>query len=239
MLISIIQPCFIPWLGYFEQMAVADLFVYMDDVKYSRQNWRNNNRLLCQSVPKNISIPVQKTNKYSLINQVLISNNRDWRKEFLNKVMNWYRRAPYFEEIFDLISNVVLENHDKLVCLNYKLNSAIALYLGIKTPIKLTSMVPRSSNDKVTRIIEIVKYFNADVLYDGKSAANFIDKKVFIDSGITVIFQDYKHTPYRQNFSESFVPYMSVLDLLMNEGPSSLDIILSSPLPGELVALKK
>lgn len=164
MVISIIQPCFIPWLGYFEQMAVADLFVYMDDVKYTRQNWRNNNRLLCGSESKKVSIPVCKTKNDTLINQVFISNGLDWRNNLLNKIKNWYRKAPYFEEVFAFISNIVFKSYDKLVGLNYRLNGAIAHYVGIETPIQFSSNVPCFSADKVSRIIEIVKYF-PDYLY--------------------------------------------------------------------------
>jgi hypothetical protein len=234
MLISIIQPCFIPWLGYFEQMALADLFVYMDDVKYTRQNWRNNNKLLCASESKNVSIPVRKTSRHTLINQVSILNDLAWQNKFLNKVSNWYRKAPHFDEVFSLISGVVLKRHDMLVDLNYGLNGAIAEYVGIETPVELSSNVPRNSSDKVSRIIEIVKYFNADVLYDGKSAAYFIDIELFQEKGITIIFQDYKHSSYRQQSNSNFVPYMSIVDLLMNKGVESLGYILSSPLVSQL-----
>ena len=75
MIISIIQPCFVPWLGYFEQIGLADIFVYLDDVKYTKQDWRNNNQVKSPDGLAKIFVPVQKTSQDTLINEVLISYN--------------------------------------------------------------------------------------------------------------------------------------------------------------------
>lgn len=227
MIIAIVQPCFVPWLGYFEQIAIADIFVYFDDVQYTKKDWRNNNQLKSQYGVKPIHVPVSNASTGILINQALISYNEKWEDNILNKLNEWYRRAPFFVEVMELIKPIVCQKHEKLVDLNYALNNAICQYVGIHTPTYCSSSIPKISADKNSRIIEICQHFpGVDTLYDGKSAQNFIDIELFSKSGITVVFQDYIHTPYRQLWGE-FLPYMSVIDLLMNHGESSMEFIVN------------
>ncbi len=234
MIISIIQPCFIPWMGYFEQMAVADLFVYMDDVQYTKKDWRNTNQLLSPNGPKRIFVPVKKCARGTMLNNVFISTDSDWRTQLLSKVENWYRKAPFFDEIYGLLEKVIQDDYEKLVDLNYKLNDRISAYIGIETPVHHSSQVPRHSDNKMDRILEIVGFYGADVLYDGKAASTFIDTQYFRANKVEVIFQDYQHRPYSQLFGDGFVPYMSIIDLMMNKGKQSFEQIMYSPLPEEI-----
>lgn len=228
MTISIIQPCFVPWLGYFEQIALADVFVYMDDVQYTKKDWRNNNQLKSPSGVKGIFFPVQKTHRDTLIHEVLISYNSDWQAVLLNQMREWYKKAPHFAEVYSLVETVINRRFTRLVDLNQSLNGAIMEYIGIQTPVYRTSEIPRNSDNKSDRIIEICRHFKGvDKLYDGKKAQEFIDVNYFAARCIEVVFQDYKHKPYPQLYGE-FVPYMSVLDLMMNTGKSSLDFIITT-----------
>jgi hypothetical protein len=228
MTISIIQPCFVPWLGYFEQIALADIFVYMDDVQYTKKDWRNNNQLKTPNGVKGIFFPVQKTHRETLIKDVLISYNSDWQPVLLNQIREWYKKAPFFDEIFSMLEDVLQKKHEMLVDFNHELNLKIMEYIGINTPVFRTSDIPRNTQDKSDRIIEICHHFNGvDVLYDGKKAQDFIDIVYFASKGIRVVFQDYIHRPYPQLYA-NFVPYMSVLDLLMNVGKDALPYIITS-----------
>ena len=234
MVISIIQPCFVPWLGYFEQIAIADIFVYMDDVIYTKKDWRNGNQLKSQYGVKNIFIPVVKPSRDTLIKDVNISYNLFWEDALINQLNNWYKKAPFFEEIMNLILPAINKKFEKLVDLNYCLNNSILNYLDILTPIYFSSDITRNADNKVDRIIEICKNFDdINILYDGKKAQNFIDVNYFKEHGIDVIFQDYIQSPFKQLWGE-FVPYLSVIDLLMNHGKNSKKIILSSPLQNKL-----
>ena len=234
MIISIIQPCFVPWLGYFEQIAVADIFVYMDDVQYTRKDWRNGNQLKSPYGVKNISFPVKKTSRETLIKDIEISYNHPWEETLVNQLSNWYRKSTFFNEVMELVKPHIYNKYSRLVDLNLNLNNAILKYLGIRTPIFFTSDVSRRMQNKNERVLEICKHFEGiDILYDGKKARDFIDVAYFGSNGIQVIFQDYQHTPYPQLWGE-FVPYMSVIDVLMNCGKESKKIILGSPLPKEL-----
>ncbi|PCJ89774.1 MAG: hypothetical protein COA57_01055 [Flavobacteriales bacterium] len=234
MIISIIQPCFVPWLGYFEQIARADVFVYMDDVQYTKKDWRNRNRLKSPYGIKNIHVPVQKPSRDTLLMDVLISYNENWEDTFLNKLREWYKTTKYFDEIYNLIEAPVLKKYEKLVDFNYDLNHQILQHMGINTPIYFTSDIPRKSNGKNERIVEICKHHHANMLYDGKSAQNFIEMQLFRENGIEVIFQDYKHPSYTQ-LCGTFAPQLSIIDLLMNTGKEAQEIILSSPVSGKLL----
>jgi hypothetical protein len=228
MVISIIQPCFVPWLGYFEQIALADVFVYLDDVKYTKQDWRNNNQLKSPYGIAKIFVPVKKTKEDTLINQVEISYNEKWEQRLINQISANYGKACFFEEVMEFLRKVIFSKHERLVDLNYNLNNAILEFLGINTPIYLSSDIFKTTNDKNLRLLEICRNFdNVNVFYDGKKAKNFIDISLFKQNGVDVIFQDYQHKPYQQLWGD-FVPYMSIIDLIMNHGKESLMYIINN-----------
>ena len=226
MIISIIQPCFIPWLGYFEQMALADVFVYLDDVQYTKKDWRNNNQLKSQYGVKPVYVPVSNASTRILIADALISYNEKWEEGIINKLSQWYGKAPFFTEIVNLLMPIINHKYIKLVDLNIALNAAICEYINITTPIFRSSEIPRGADDKNSRIIEICKNFtDIDILYDGKSAQNFIDVELFKQEGIQVIFQDYEPKPYSQLWGK-FAPYLSIVDLMMNHGNNSNKLVI-------------
>ncbi len=234
MIISIIQPCFVPWLGYFEQMAISDIFVYLDDVQYTKRDWRNTNQLKSPNGMKNICVPVHNASKGILINQARISYCDKWEEVLLNKISEWYRKAPFFKDVFALIEPIICSKHEKLVKLNYSLNEAICGYLDIFTPTFLSSDVPQNAQNKNERIIEICKYFkNVDLLYDGKAAQGFLDLQLFEQNKIKVVFQDYVQAPYRQLWG-AFLPYTSILDVMMNCGKDARRVLLSNPVTDNL-----
>ncbi|MEY8197812.1 MAG: WbqC family protein [Colwellia sp.] len=228
MIISIIQPCFVPWLGYFEQIALADIFVYMDDVQYTKKDWRNNNQLKSQYGVKGISFPVNKAPIGTLIQDMTIATHLDWRSNLFNQLYNWYKNAPYYQEVITLISKVLNTEYTRLCDLNYHLNNAILQYLQINTKIVFSSDIPRNSDNKIDRIAEICTHFDGvTTLFDGKKAQNFLNADSFSAHGVNVQFQDYQHRPYPQLWGE-FVPYMSIIDLLMNCGKDAMAYIVTS-----------
>ena len=228
--VSSIQPCFVPWLGYFEQIALADVFIYLDDVQYTKKDWRNRNQLKSPNGPKFIHIPIQKPSRDAKINEVLISYNEPWEPRLLNQIQQWYKKAPFLSDTVTMLEAAFQVRHERLVDLNYDLNLRIMDYVGIHTPILYSSQIPKVGSNKNERIVELCTFANSDVLYDGKSAQNFIDMDLFQGQGIQVVFQDYQHRPYPQLWG-AFEPYMSILDLIMNQGKDSLGYILSSPVP--------
>lgn len=232
--ISIIQPGFLPWLGYYEQMELADVFVHFDDAQFTRQDWRNRNRLKSPDGVSVISVPVQKHEfAKTPINEINIANAHPWSRKLLKQIRSWYGKAEYFDEYFPAFENVLQTRFARLVDLDYALNEAVRDILGIDTPQYLSSEIPGKSEDRNMKIIDICKHHGADFFYEGQSGMNFIDLAMFNRNGIQVVFQDYQHRPYRQLWG-AFESHLSVLDLLLNCGPQSRDVLLSSPAPGFL-----
>jgi hypothetical protein len=227
MIMSIIQPCFVPWLGYFEQIALADVFVYLDDVQYTRQDWRNNNQLKSPVGAKGIYFSVNKAPRGTPIKDIQIAHHLPWVNTLRNQLFNWYGNAPYYYDVMELLEPHLQARYPDLVTFNRRLNQSILDYLGFDTPIFQSSDIANHSNDKVERISEICRHFDGvNVLFDGRSAQNFLNPDSFASVGVKVVFQDYQHQPYPQLWGE-FIPYMSILDCLFNCGPDAQQYIVT------------
>lgn len=224
MRVAMIQPSYLPWLGYFEQMARVDEFIFLDDVQYTRKDWRNRNRIKTPYGAKWLTVPVRHAPHATLINQIEINYLQDWRASHLNLLRENYRKARYYEEIMDLIATYFDKKFTLLSVLNMALTEGVANYLGLFIKTFLSSQLKTKSGDRNERIIDLCKWTKATTLYDGQSARNFIDDKRFQREGVEVTFQDYRHPEYRQ-FQGPFISHLSVVDLLFHYGPGSLPII--------------
>ena len=246
--IGILQPVYMPWLGYFEQIAYVDEFIIFDDVQYTKKDWRNRNRIKTAHEAMWITVPVRKAPIESKINQIKISYERDWVKSHLRSIVVNYSACKYFDTIYPDIERLLESRPEYLIELDVCLIKLFCDYLKISTPISYASSVSTDSVEtkaqhpcdeasknehKNRRILNICKYYNATILYDGKSAADFIDTERFSVEGVEVVFQDYDHPVYQQLFGK-FIAYQSILDLIMNAGPEAKSILLSSPYPEKL-----
>ncbi|MDY0042495.1 MAG: WbqC family protein [Desulforhabdus sp.] len=229
--IAILQPSFLPWLGYYEQMVLADVFVHFDDVQFTRQDWRSRNRLKSPAGIKVVAVPVQKHEfSKTLINEIRVVNGQPWNRKLLKQIRAWYAKAEYFDDYFSAFQEILEIRFERLVDLNYALNDLLRNILCIDTPQYLSSEIPNKSEDRNMKIIDICRHHGADLLYEGQSGQNFMDLDMFRRNGDRVVFQEYRHKPYPQLWG-SFESHLSVLDLLLNCGLRSRDIILSSPSP--------
>lgn len=210
-------------------MLLGEVFIYLDDVQYTKKDWRNRNRLLSPGGVKNVFVPISNASQSILINEAEISYDQNWQDKIRHQLLNWYKQAPHYETIMALLDPLFESSHKRLVDLNYELNERILEFLGYDTKIVLASSVPKKRKDKNGRIIELCHAFDCDLLYDGKSAADFIDVDAFASEGIEVIFQDYEHKAHAQLMTEEFHPYLSIVDMLMIEGKDSKNIIFSNP----------
>jgi hypothetical protein len=234
MILASIQPSFLPWLGYLEQMDAADIFVYLDDVKYTRKDWRNRNRLLNSAgEPEYLTVPVRADSNSRLIKDALIAEDPYWADKMMSKLNAWYARAPYAKQYLPHLNEILDRKHERLVDLNYDLMELLIDAYGISTPSARASEAAIAATDKNQRVIDLCRHYNANALYDGAAAANFIDLARFRDAGITVIFQNYQPQPYMQG-AHPFVSHLSSLDALLWCGEGARDVLRSSPLPDAL-----
>ncbi|MCK1313391.1 WbqC family protein [Bradyrhizobium sp. 23] len=235
MILSTIQPSFLPWLGYLEQIARADLFVYLDDVQYTKQDWRNRNRFKSSKGQiEFLTVPVQFSGN-ALIRDVPIATQPDWQKKMLQRLKSWYGKASAFDTLFPALQDMFARNYHLLMDLDVAATEFLCKTLDIDTPTAFSSSVLEKSTDKNQKLIDICRHFGADILYDGAAAAAFIDLDRFRAAGITVIFQDYRPVPYEQVGDGPFLSHLSALDAIFNCGSErARDILLGSPAPTDL-----
>lgn len=227
MTIGILQPGYLPWLGFFEQLYKSDIFVLYDDVQYDRGGWRNRNRIKTAQGAQWLTVPVHaKFTERTLIKDVLIDNTVDWRKQHLRAIACNYAKTPFYKDYQQLFEEAYQKEWKYLADLDIFFIKGLAGALGIKD-----KKITRSSDlelpaDTIERLIAVCKIYNVDTFYEGQAGRDYIDIEKFKSRGITVDFQDYKHPRYRQMFGE-FVPFLSAVDLLFNHGKESLDILLN------------
>jgi hypothetical protein len=230
--IGIMQPTYLPWLGYFEMISSSDVFVFLDDVQFQKKSWQQRNRIKGVSGPLMLTVPVlTKGKRFQHISGVCINNQENWSKKHLRSFEVAYAMSRYYKDIFPVLQEIYSNEWDSLVDLNVSLILSFMQILGITTPTILSSNlnIDATGNEK---IVAICNYLHCDRLYDAAGAIEFIDANIMEHVGIEVIYQKYTHPIYNQ-INGDFVPYMSVIDILFNEGQASMDIILSgaTPLP--------
>jgi hypothetical protein len=224
MITLIHQPEFMPWLGFFDKLARSDVFVIYDDVQFEKNGFQNRNKILTAHGWKWLSVPIVH-NYPELIKDVKISGT-DWKKDHLNKITFSYKKAPYFEKYYPLIEDAISANHELLIDLNLHIIRNIANALGIKVKMIRSSEFSYEGKEKNEKLISICKSVGSDRYLVGSGGRSYTDEKMFSDAGIKLLWHDYNHPTYKQQF-ESFQPQMSTIDLLFNNGMKSKETILN------------
>lgn len=223
--IGVLQPGYLPWLGFFEQMHRVQTFVVLDDVQHTKQDWRVRNRIRSDS-PEGftwLSVPVRKHRSDARISEVEVSYDHDWTRKHLNLIRQHYSRAPFFEAVFPELKRILGAKPASLVELDMQLTEMIASFFSISARVVYSSSL-NVPGRKTEKLVNICKALDATALYDGWSAQNFIEPDLFARSGIGLVYQKYDPVVYPQMYSP-FVGYLSALDLLLNCGPDSLSVL--------------
>lgn len=225
MIISVHQPQYLPWLGYFHKMYHSDAFVFLDNVQYKKREYQNRNRIRTKNGDIWLTVPVLRdTEPYSNISGVRIDNSQTWQKKHWKAIYLNYARAPFFKKYSDYFEKVYKTGWDMLADLNMHITRYIAQSLGIDRPIYKESQFNITSKN-TARIIDICRALKADTYLSGIGGREYLDEKLFDSSGIKLAYQDFRHPEYTQRY-EPFIPYMSVIDLLFNCGDSSFRILM-------------
>jgi WbqC-like protein family len=222
--IGILQPGYLPWLGFFEQLYRCDVFVLYDDVQFEKGSWRNRNRIKAITGPQWLTVPVLlKGRRFPVIKDVRINKAVPWQKKHTLSISQSYRKAPFLARYEEEFFSKLEKPWDWLVDLDLELIQWVAAELGITTPM-LRSSEMGISGAGVQRLIEIIFSLGGTRFYEGSAGRSYIDVSVFERAGITVIFQDYAHPVYPQLHGD-FMSHLSIIDLLFNCGPQSLSIL--------------
>ena len=227
MIAAIHQPQFIPWLGYFDKIDQSDVFIFLDNVQYKKNEYQNRNRIKTVNGWQWLTVPV--LYKFpQKINEVRINNKIDWKRKHLNALVTNYSKAEYFEKYIGYFKELYSKEWEYISNINIEVTRQLAEFLGIKKNFIIVSEIIHLkggfSDDPTERLIELCRLIGADTYLAGKDGAKYMDVEKFTKSGIKLTFQDFKHPVYNQLFRK-FEPYMSVIDLLFNHGEESLEII--------------
>jgi hypothetical protein len=232
--IGILQPGYLPWLGFFEQVHKSDLFVLYDDVQYDKEGWRNRNRIKTAQGVQWLTVPVLvRFSDHPLIKDVHIDNKTNWAKKHLSSIEQNYTKAPFFKNYIPVFREAYSKKWELLIDIDLYFILKFMEILGLDTnrlvrssSLGMNTITQPAHRDKISRLIALCKHCGASIFYEGASGRSYIDDRVFAGEGITVEYQDYIHPVYSQIHGE-FTPYLSILDLLFNHGEESLKILLN------------
>jgi hypothetical protein len=225
--ISILQPGFLPWLGFFEQIYRCHTFVLYDDVQFEKGSWRNRNRIKTPNGAQWLTVPViLKGQGFPAIREVVINTSVPWQKKLIKTITQNYSKAPFFNLYADGVFDILSRSWKYLIDLDLELIDWIVKQLRISTPLLLASHLGISGSH-VQRLIDIIRSLQGNHLYEGSAGRNYIDEAVFEQAGISVTFQDYLHPEYPQLHGD-FLSHLSIIDLLFNCGPESRGILIGA-----------
>lgn len=221
--VTVIQPSYIPWRGYFDLIRRADTFVFYDDVQYDKHGWRNRNRIKTANGPLWLTIPVLTKgalSRQALIKDIEIDDRSDWRQKHLQSIRHAYHRAPFFEATFQFLSDAYARRQSSLLSdFTVDLTKDISRRLGLRAEFVRSSTLG-VSGERMDRLIGTLAATGATRYISGPSARAYIDERRFGDAGIALEYIDYRYEPYPQLHGE-FDPNVSIVDLLMMTGPDA------------------
>lgn len=223
MIVAIHQPQYLPWLGYFDKMDRSDVFIFLDNVQFKKNEWQNRNKIKTSEGWQWLSVPVihRFTQK---IYEVEINNTVQWGRKHLNALVTNYSKASFFKEYIGFFERVYAHDWNNLVDINIHIIKYLTKILGILDKKLVLASELDTREEPTERLIDICRQEGGDVYLSGKDGAKYMNTEKFKEEGIKIIFQDYKHPRYAQLFG-SFEPYLSIIDLLFNCGPKSLSVL--------------
>ena len=216
MKLAIMQPYFMPYIGYFQLINSVDEFVIYDNIQYTKKGWINRNRILVNGKDQLFTLPIKKDSDYLDIVERTISET--WVKErikLLNVIQSSYVKAPYFKEVNELIKDCLLDNETNLF--KFLLNSLnkINNYLNISTLIKISSdiKIDHSLKSK-NKVLSICGEQKASTYINAIGGIELYDKEILSQQNITLNFIKSENIEYKQ-FNNKFIPWLSIIDVMM------------------------
>jgi hypothetical protein len=229
--VVILQPSYIPWRGYFDQIRRADLFIFYDDIQYDKHGWRNRNQIKTAQGKQWLTIPVHSHGVTDGIpvKDVRIDWSKPWAKNHLKALAFAYGKAPYFKKYLPLIDSFYTRRDETLADFTIATTEAITRALGIlSTRFMRSSEMTGINGQKTDRLIQILTRVGAKHYISRPSARDYIEQDKFDAAGITLEYIKYDYPAYEQ-FFPPFEPFVSVLDLLFMTGERALDHIVNNP----------
>jgi hypothetical protein len=226
MMISIMQPAYLPWLGYFHRVAISDVHVVLDHVQMGDRSFTNRNRIRTAKGWSWLTVPVETGGQRRAlpICELAICGSRDWANKHWKTLTHNYARAPFFHEHQSFFADLYGREWKNLAELLRESTDYLLGAFGIKTPLRFSSQM-HTQRKKNELIVELCRRVQARVYISGPLGRDYLQEQDFAAAGIELRYHDYQHPEYRQ-LHPGFEPFMSAVDLLFNHGPASREILM-------------
>jgi WbqC-like protein len=221
MKVVILQPSYIPWRGYFDQIGRADLFIFYDDVQYDTRGWRNRNLIKTGRGKQWLTVPVHSRGAQTEnipIHQIRIVWDHPWSQNHLKAIQHSYSKAPHFRQYLPLLETFYQRRDEFLADFTIDFTIALARELGnAHTRFMRSSEIAGINGQKTDRLVQILQAVGGTHYISGPSARDYIEKEKFDSANIMLEYMEYNYPEYPQ-FYPPYDPYVSILDLLFMTG---------------------
>jgi len=225
--LAIMQPYFLPYIGYFQLMAAVDMFIVFDDVNFINRGWINRNRVLLNGAAHMFTVPLRGASQNKLIHEIELTDEQYWREKLLRTLHQAYGKAPWYGQVSILIEKLI--NHPTIRLDEFLLNSIreIAGYLSLEVEIVGTSRIYNNANLKgQTRILDICRQERADMYINPIGGVDLYDRTSFAQHELTLNFLQSRQTIYSQGKCEH-IAWLSIIDVLMFNEPTAVRQLLT------------
>ncbi len=224
--IAILQSNYIPWKGYFDLINMVDEFILYDEVQYTKNDWRNRNKIQTKQGVQWLTIPVRQKELSQLIKDTKITDKK-WAKKHWTTIKQNYSKAKYFKEYKDTFEDLYLNNEEEYLSqINYRFIVAICNILGITTKIRWSNEFDLKDG-QTKKLLGICKDCNADVYISGPAAKDYFDEELAKKENIQVEWMDYSGYPEYTQLHQPFDHGVTILDLIFNEGNDAIKFMKS------------
>jgi hypothetical protein len=219
--VAIHQPNFLPWLGYFYKMSQCDIFVFLDDVEYTKNSFINRNRIKTPSGEAWITLPVSYSGKSTQkIHECQVVGKDKAVKKILGQILHNYKQAKFFSHYYEPLSDILHNSGENLAELNIRLTKWIAGIFHLEVKFARSSELDIHASDATDRLIKICLKLDGTNYLSGSGGMNYQDEERFMKEGINLELSSFKHPKYDQLWGE-FTASLSIVDYLLNQGPKA------------------
>lgn len=225
MIVSINQPAYFPWAGYFDRILKSDLHIVLDHVQFEKNSLTNRNKIKTAQGWSWLTVPVKTKGQFKdcPIKDLEINNDLPWTKKHYQTILQNYKKAPYFENYKDFFEKFYNQECVHLNNVLMQSNDFLMKQLNITTPMKYSAAL-NPQKTKSDLVLELCQAVGATTYLSGPFGRDYLDRQSFAAAGIKILFHDYKMPEYPQLYT-GFEPFMSVIDMLLNCGQDSHKIL--------------
>ena len=217
-IVVIHQPDFMPYLGFFHRFLHADMYIALDHVQYvsSSRSWTNRDKIKTEKGEKWLTVSVKKAPRYTAINQIELSTDIDWRQDNLRVLEQNYRKSPFYDELMLEVERLYTQPFQRLCDFNIASIEMLMDMLDVRIPwVWSSNLEPIGAKNEL--LVDLLQKVSSTDYLSGQGARDYFEAEPFVKAGIDVIWQDFTHPVYAQQFV-GFIPYLSALDVLFNHG---------------------